>query len=251
MTVRIKFAKYGNLKFLSHLDVLRFFQKAVRRAGIDVTYSGGFHPHQIMSFAAPLGLGQTSEAEYFDMELNSMESEAQVLRDLDAQMPDGFKIIDVCLLPETGPNTKKESVMALVTASDYLVLRKDGYENGLTNEELYSKFIEFLAQKEIKTIKTTKTGDHEIDLRPLIYDFKTVSDLPEVSDLAEKYENGFKVWLFLSAGSENHIRPELVFRAFYDYMGLEFNAYEYQVHRLESYTGDRENLIPLYKLHRK
>ena len=246
-TIRLKFAKYGNLKFLSHLDVLRFFQKAVRRAGIDVAYSGGFHPHQVMSFAAPLGLGQTSEAEYFDMDLNSFTSEEDIKNRLNERMPDGFKIIDVCLLPETGPNTRKESVMALVTASDYLVLRKDGYENDLTNEQLYSKFIEFLQQKEIKTIKTTKTGDHEIDIRPLIYDFKVGA---EPSELSEKFENGFCVWLFLSAGSENHIRPELVFKAFYDYMGLEFKAHEYQVHRLESYTGEKDKLIPLYKLHR-
>ena len=52
MKVRIKFAKSGAMRFIGHLDVMRFFQKAIRRAGIDVAYSEGFSPHQIMSFAA-------------------------------------------------------------------------------------------------------------------------------------------------------------------------------------------------------
>ena len=58
MKIRIKFSKYGTMKYIGHLDMMRFFQKAIRRAGIDVKYSEGFSPHQIMSFAAPLGAGQ-------------------------------------------------------------------------------------------------------------------------------------------------------------------------------------------------
>ena len=71
MEIRIKFAKYDTMKFISHLEVMRYFQKAVRRSGLDVAYTEGFNPHQIMSFAAPLGVGQTSESEYFDIELHT------------------------------------------------------------------------------------------------------------------------------------------------------------------------------------
>ena len=53
MKVRIKFSKYGALRFIGHLDVMRYFQKAIRRAEIDIAYSEGFSPHQIMSFASP------------------------------------------------------------------------------------------------------------------------------------------------------------------------------------------------------
>ena len=67
MNVRVRFAKYGAVKFIGHLDVLRYFQKAVRRSGLKIAYSQGFHPHQIMSFASPLGVGITSEGEYMDM----------------------------------------------------------------------------------------------------------------------------------------------------------------------------------------
>ena len=70
MKIRIKFRKWGVMKFIGHLDMMRYFQKAVRRAKIDIRYSEGYSPHQIMSFAAPLGVGITSDGEYFDIEGN-------------------------------------------------------------------------------------------------------------------------------------------------------------------------------------
>ena len=63
MKVRVKFEKTGPMKYIGHLDMMRFFQKAIRRAGIDVAYSEGFSPHMIMSFAYPLGVGMTSSGE--------------------------------------------------------------------------------------------------------------------------------------------------------------------------------------------
>lgn len=57
MKVRIKFAKTGHMKFVGHLDTMRYFQKAIRRAELPVAFSGGYSPHMIMSFAAPLGVG--------------------------------------------------------------------------------------------------------------------------------------------------------------------------------------------------
>ena len=74
MKIRIKFRKYGALKFVGHLDMMRYFQKALKRAGIDMKYSEGFNPHMIMSFAAPLGVGITSDGEYFDIEVLSTKS---------------------------------------------------------------------------------------------------------------------------------------------------------------------------------
>ena len=71
MKLRIKFSKHGVMKFIGHLDVMRYFQKAMRRADIDIAYSTGFSPHQIMSFAQPLGVGVESNGEYMDVELNS------------------------------------------------------------------------------------------------------------------------------------------------------------------------------------
>ena len=77
MKARIKFKKYGALRFIGHLDVMRFFQKAIRRAHIPIAYTGGYSPHMIMSFANPLGIGITSEGEYFDIELKESISSAE------------------------------------------------------------------------------------------------------------------------------------------------------------------------------
>ncbi len=72
MKTRMRFTKTGSLKFIGHLDCMRFFQKAIRRAKLDVAYSQGFNPHQIMSFASPLSVGLTSDGEYIDIEFNSL-----------------------------------------------------------------------------------------------------------------------------------------------------------------------------------
>ena len=87
--LRIKFQKTGPIRYIGHLDVMRFFQKCVRRAGIDISYTGGFSPHQIMSFAAPLGVGVESLGEYMDIEVNdSLDSgdapEGSLEKDLEA-----------------------------------------------------------------------------------------------------------------------------------------------------------------------
>ena len=79
MKIRIKFRKTGIMKFIGHLDVMRYFQKAIRRADVEICYSGGFSPHQIMSFAAPLGVGITSNGEYVDIEVHSTGTTAEML----------------------------------------------------------------------------------------------------------------------------------------------------------------------------
>ena len=102
MKIRIKFKKWGCMKFIGHLDMMRFFQKAIRRANIDIKYSEGYSAHQIMSFAAPLGVGITSDGEYFDIEVLSTESSQKSLDALNAQMVDGVEVtgyarLDPCL----------------------------------------------------------------------------------------------------------------------------------------------------------
>lgn len=80
MKVRIKFRKYGALRFIGHLDVMRFFQKAMRRAEIPIAFTAGYSPHMIMSFANPLGIGLSSDGEYFDIELSGPISSKEAVR---------------------------------------------------------------------------------------------------------------------------------------------------------------------------
>ena len=167
MIFRIKFAKYGVVRFIGHLDVMRYFQKVIRRSKLPVSYSQGFSPHQLMSFALPLSVGVTSDGEYMEVEfddepmrrlaagtakeplraaeiknentpdtLNTSagnvtdeELEAVIAKELKNHTTEGFEILDVRKLPDPKPNVHQDKAMALVSAADYLIRVKDGYAN--------------------------------------------------------------------------------------------------------------------------
>ena len=122
MKVRIKFTKTGYMKFVGHLDTMRYFQKAIRRAELPVAFSGGYSPHMIMSFAAPLGVGTTSLGEYFDMELTETMPTAEIQQRLNETMVEG---VTVCSVRQV-EDGKASTAMALVAAADYYVSFREG-----------------------------------------------------------------------------------------------------------------------------
>ena len=132
MRIRIKFRKYGVMRFIGHLDIMRYFQKAMRRANIDIAYSEGFSPHQIMSFAAPLGVGITSDGEYLDIEAKSTKSTQESIAALNAVMVDGIEITQYVALRQD-----EKKAMTAVGAADYIVYFKN--EIDFTQEELEEK----------------------------------------------------------------------------------------------------------------
>ena len=121
MKVRIQFSKHGPLKFIGHLDIMRYFQKAMRRAEIDIAYTGGFSPHQIMSFAAPLGVGLESDGEYMDIEVLSHNGKEAMKAALNAVMAEGIEVLSVRMLPE-----KARNAMASVAAAGYFITFRAG-----------------------------------------------------------------------------------------------------------------------------
>ena len=68
---RVRFSKHGAIRYIGHLDVMRYFQKVIRRAELDIAYTGGYSPHQITTFAQPLGVGIESDGEYMDLRMKS------------------------------------------------------------------------------------------------------------------------------------------------------------------------------------
>lgn len=99
LKVRIKFRKYGVMKFIGHLDVMRFFQKVMRRADIPIAFTSGYSPHMIMSFAQPLGLGVTSDAEYLDIELTRPFLQEDAVSQMNAVMVEGIEIDSFLQIP--------------------------------------------------------------------------------------------------------------------------------------------------------
>ncbi len=233
MNIRIRFAKYGCMKFISHLDVMRFFQKAIRRAGIDVCYSGGFNPHQILSFAAPLGLSQTSEGEYMDMEVNSITSLKDVVTSLNETMPEGMHIISATLLPDHVLNQRKETSMSLVSASDYLIMLKDGYLPEADMASLKAKFREYVSADKIIITRKTKSGENEGDIAPFIFQYDVNG---KRTAYCEEYERDFCIYLLLAAGSVNNLKPEALMEGFADHTGFKYDPNMFQTHRIDTYV---------------
>ena len=164
MKIRIKFRKWGAMKFIGHLDMMRYFQKAVRRANIDICYSEGYSPHQIMSFAAPLGVGITSDGEYFDIEVNSSLSSKESIEAFNQTMVDGVEVTSYVKLPD-----KAKTAMSIVAAADYRLSFKDEYESSYSVQE-WKDIVdrEFTSKDSFTIIKKTKKSEREVDLKPFI-----------------------------------------------------------------------------------
>lgn len=159
--LRIKFSKHGAIRFIGHLDVMRFFQKAIRRAGIDVAYTGGYSPHQIMSFAAPLSVGAESNGEYMDIEVRSLTSCEDIMQRLNESCVPGIRITGVYVLPEKAGNA-----MASVAAASYTVRFAPGKAPNIDMAQVLPRFLE---KESIMITKEGKKGPREVDIRPGIY----------------------------------------------------------------------------------
>ncbi len=223
MKIRIKFRKYGTMKFIGHLDVMRYFQKAIRRAEVNIRYSEGFSPHQIMSFAAPLGVGITSNGEYVDIEVHSTGTTAEMLERLNAVMAEGFEIAEYKLLPDTAANA-----MSSVAAADYTLTFRPGYEpEEESAEEWFKKLTAFFDQPQVMVLKKTKKGEKEMDLKPLIYDLGVIAG----NDAAQA-----QLFMKISTGSASNIKLELLLDAYYEALGKERSPFAFMVQREEVYA---------------
>lgn len=227
MKVRVKFSKQGRMKFIGHLDLMRYFQKAMVRAEIDISYSEGFNPHQKMSFAAPLGVGIYSHGEYMDIELNSATTSQEMLDQLNKEMAPGIEVLSIRKLSDDAKNS-----MSIVAAADYDVVISEDY---VTEEEL-SSIERFYQSEQIMITKTTKKSQKEVDIRPMIYDLTY-------------YQR--KISMKLATGSAMNLKPELVMQAFFQYIGRDVPEYAMQITRNElyAYKADESNeLISLEDL---
>ena len=222
LKARIKFQKYGVMKFIGHLDIMRFFQKVMRRADIPIAFSGGFSPHMIMSFANPLGVGITSEGEYFDIELTEEIDMKAAVERMNQVVVEGIHVVNMVPISDN----KKETGMSIVAAADYLSSLKTG--TFPENLEEYAK--DFYAQSEIVVSKKTKKSEKEVNIKPLIYDFEV---------------RGQHVYMRVATGSVENLKPELVMQAFCSYMKMDFDEYSFAHHRLDVLKKENGQFVGL------
>ncbi len=233
MKLRIKFSKNGVMRFIGHLDIMRYFQKAIRRAEIDIAYTGGFNPHQIMSFAAPLGVGLTSNGEYMDIEVNSVTTSMEMMEQINNVMVPGIKILNIIKL-----NDDAKNAMASVAAAEYTVRFRDGYEPSWNWEK---QILSFYEQPSIFVVKKTKKSEIELDLKPFIFSLDLITD-----------SAGNKaVRMVVDASSSGNIKPSLVMEAFMKANQQELAEFSLEITREDTFTNIGEDnkleLIPLDK----
>ena len=220
MKVRLRFSKTGEMRFIGHLDLMRFFQKAMRRANIPIAFSEGMSPHMIMSFAAPLGVGVTSEGEYMDMELSEAMTGDKLIEDLNACMAAGLHITG-CWKIEEGRANK---AMSLVAASSYLVSFREGHQPDIDWKAMLP---DFFRQTRIIVSKKTKKGPKETDIRPMVLKWNCLED--------------DRIFLLLDAGSESNLKPELLMEAFLSFCQLPEDPFAFCVHRLDLFAKNQED----------
>ena len=94
MQLRMAFKKTGMIKFISHLDTIRLFNRAIQRAGVPILWSEGFNPHQKLSIAQPLSVGMESEFEVMDLEVEDGADPEKIKAMLNEALPEGMEIIE-------------------------------------------------------------------------------------------------------------------------------------------------------------
>ena len=201
-TYYMRYERDERTKYVSHLDFVRMFGRAMRRAHIPIAYSEGFNPHPLLTFALPLSVGYTSGCELIEVVLSEKTSCGELMERLNAVLPDGIRITQAF----EGKSNMKKLDLALYTVYP---------------EKTPPGILDFLEKEEILIEKKTKSGIKECDIRP---DIKEIKITPG------------KIEMLLSAGSRANLKPEVVINAMNKYIDGYVSG-ECRYHRKEIYDA--------------
>ena len=157
MRTLLRFGKNSRLRFVSHLDLQRFFQRALNRSGLPIAFSQGFNPHPIMSFASALAVGWTSEYEVLDFKLSAPMGRGRIEEAMRGALPEDLPVLGVRTVDDRFP-----AAMALVRCADYRITPEGGNESAIL-----AAAEAFCAAEHVMGVRRTKSGEREIDMRPL------------------------------------------------------------------------------------
>jgi radical SAM-linked protein len=204
--IRIKFRRGEEVKFISHLDIMRLWHRVFVRAGLPLAYSEGFNPHPRISLAAPLALGITSEAELMDVTLSGWSSPHSFLSAVSRQLPRGIEIDQVYNVSLNLP-----SLQSRVRFAEYKVV----LETEKSQDDIEDAISCLMAKDELPWQHRRDTGVRHYDLRALI-DGVWFIDLEE---------GCCTIGMKLRCDSRGSGRPEQVTAA------MGFGAYPKSIHR--------------------
>jgi radical SAM-linked protein len=192
--LRLKYSRGPKLKFLSHLDLMRLWERVFRRAGVEIVYSEGFSPHPRISMAAPLAVGVTSKAELMDVFLSRITTPGNFVQKVATQLPDGISIIDVQPVSLEAP-----SLQSRLRFAEYAVEVEAQQGSGDVGSSLKS----LLALDTLPWHHTRDTGERFYDLRPLLDDLW----------IAGEKDTVYTIGMRLRCDSSGSGRPEQVIKA--------------------------------------
>lgn len=199
----LTYKRGDSIKYVSHLDFVRVFGRAFRRAELPIAYSEGFNPHPLLTFALPLSVGYTSECELMEFVMEKEMETEEIKEKLQKAMPIGIEITEVC---------KGKTRMKKLDNALYVVKA----------ENLPDDLSEFLSLDSILIEKKTKSGIKEADIRA---DIKNIT-----------LKDGC-LEMLLSAGSRANLKPEVVINAMNKYID-GYNALECEYHRKQILDGE-------------
>jgi radical SAM-linked protein len=153
--IRLRYAKRGRLRFTSHRDFARAFERSLRRAGIPMAYSAGFHPHPKISYVGAAPTGVASEAEYLEIALAEWRDPAEVAAALDAALPPGLDVLQAVDAADCPAGSLAEAIQA---SSWQLELAAEP-------AELQAAVEAFLRAEHVQVERLTKDGRRDIDAR--------------------------------------------------------------------------------------
>lgn len=220
--IRAKFVRREDVKFISHLDIMRTFERALRRSHIPISYSMGFNPQPQIVFGLPLAVGVTSEAEYADFQLTKHIDTNSFIEGLNKELPVGLKILDV----KYKDNTK--NIMAVIGIASYIILVYTCLNLGIN--DIREKICAFKNEMNIMIKKEGKKRTREINIRPMVHRLNV-----------EEYNEVYKISALLSAGGTENLRPDLLIAALNMYAELDFEIVN--IHRTGLFIKKGEDMI--------
>ncbi|MDQ3107017.1 MAG: TIGR03936 family radical SAM-associated protein, partial [Actinomycetota bacterium] len=171
MRIRVKFSKTGKIRWTSHRDVARMWERAFRRTELPLAYSVGFSPRPKVSFGLALSNGHESVAEYLDLELDPALAEGLVVDELGARLtaalPDGIDVLDVGVIDD-----RRDSLQHEVTATRFEITVA-----GATLAEVHALVATALTAQAITITRTRKGTAVSDDVRPAILSIDVLDEL--------------------------------------------------------------------------
>ncbi|NLJ81165.1 MAG: DUF2344 domain-containing protein [Firmicutes bacterium] len=164
--IRFRFCKTEKVRFLSHLDLLRTMERALRRAQLPIAFSGGFSPKPIISFASALPVGILSKAEYADFTFSQAVDPLEFQTRYNEHLPSGLKVLQARLRPADAP-----ALMQIVDTADYRL-----FLPGKTLSEMEKRLDWLLALDTFLVERQTKRGKRKVNVRPLLLETPEIKD---------------------------------------------------------------------------